>query len=65
MGVNTVETALFENALVVVKKVIEKRYLSNVKKHNKQTYLTFSYLKILNKKPQNYMLNFCLKFAGL
>jgi hypothetical protein len=55
MGVNTVETALFENALVVVKKpvlqVIEKRYLSNIKKkHNKQTYLTFSYLKILNKK---------------
>jgi hypothetical protein len=35
MGVNTVETALFENALVVVKKpvlqVIEKRYLSNIK----------------------------------
>jgi hypothetical protein len=54
MGVNTVETALFENALVVLKKsvlqVIEKRYLSNVKKRNKKTYLTFSYLKLLNKK---------------
>jgi hypothetical protein len=35
MGVNTVETALFENALVVVKKpdlqVIEKKYLGNIK----------------------------------
>jgi hypothetical protein len=37
MGVNTGETALFENALVVVKKnppvlqVIEKKYLSNIK----------------------------------
>jgi hypothetical protein len=57
MGVNTVETALFEKALMVVKKkpvlqVIKKRYVSNIKKNkqNKQTYLTFSYLKILNKK---------------
>jgi hypothetical protein len=37
MGVNTVETALFENALVVEKKpvlqVIEKRYQSNIKKN--------------------------------
>jgi hypothetical protein len=35
MGVDTVGTALFENALVVVKKpvlqVIEKMYLSNIK----------------------------------
>jgi hypothetical protein len=37
MGMNTVKTALFENALVVVKKpvlqVIEKRYPSKLKKN--------------------------------
>jgi hypothetical protein len=44
MAVNTAETALFEHALEVVKKtvlqVIEERYLCNIKKHNKQIYLT-------------------------
>jgi hypothetical protein len=62
MGVNTVETALFKNALVVVKKpvlkVIEKRYLSNIKKHNTQIYLTFSYLKLFNNKQKNICLIF-------